>query len=345
MKPLICFTALLVFFVFSCKEPNKVDPIKTRQQKKVKGTTELDGVHANTDSIYAVHAPSRMTRRIRNDREGNLLMASYEDVIQYDGDVFSKLPKVAGIESVDAFDALQDSKGTIWIASTRYGVFTYKDGGYTHFNTENGLAYNRTIDLYEDGAGRIWVSTMGGISCFDGGTIQNFTTEDGLPHNDVNRIIQDKNGLFWIGTRGSACVFDGTNFREILTDNGKPMKNVRHIIEDTLGRIWFGGSDGLWFYEAEQFTRVSKAMVTGIVEDKKGTIWTISGGMGDRGWKLTKYSNSSHLNGISVADKIDIDGQVLFGIGEDSTGNIWIGTGSGVLSYDGNTMHYYIKKG
>ena len=60
-------------------------------------------------------------------------MAAFEDIMLYDGKSFTKIPKADNFKSFDAFDALQDSKGNIWIASTHHGVFLY-DG--KKFSTE-----------------------------------------------------------------------------------------------------------------------------------------------------------------------------------------------------------------
>lgn len=35
--------------------------------------------------VSAPNAPNRITRNIRQDREGNLLISAYKDIIQYDG--------------------------------------------------------------------------------------------------------------------------------------------------------------------------------------------------------------------------------------------------------------------
>jgi hypothetical protein len=65
-----------------------------------------------------------MTRKIRKDKEGNLLFASYTDIIRYDGTSFTKFIK-EGLDSYDAFDVWGDRNGRIWIASTPFGVFQY----------------------------------------------------------------------------------------------------------------------------------------------------------------------------------------------------------------------------
>lgn len=113
----------LLVLLATCKEQDRTD-----QQKKDTGqliVKSLDKISTveKVDTLFAINAPARITRKIRKDKTGHLLMAAFDEVILYDGETFSSLPKAPGIESMDAFDALEDSKGNIWMASTHHGVF------------------------------------------------------------------------------------------------------------------------------------------------------------------------------------------------------------------------------
>ncbi len=296
--------------------------------------------HSEKDTITIDFAPSRITRRIRNKSNGDLLFASYDDVLSYDGDKFTPLPHPADFEGFDAFDALEDSQGQIWIASNHYGVYKYDAGEYTHYTDSSGLTHDRTIDIYEDQSGDIWISTMGGISRYDGSTWRNYHKSDGLPTDDINRIIQDRTGLYWIATRSQACTYDGSDFTTIRTQDGKYLRNIRHIIEDQQGGIWLGGAEGLWYYRDSLYSQLSKEMMVGIHEDQHGKIWTIATHGIYRGWKAPDHSQSDTLVTQQV-HFVATPGPMLFGIGEDREGVIWIGTGSGVFSYDGAQLQHY----
>ena len=332
------YLAVFLFtFLVSCNGQGQTYQQESNLQQAKNELANVIPTVEKVDTILAPNAPSRIVRRIRKDKEGNFLIAAFTDVILYDGESFSKLPKAKGFESFDAFDALEDSKGNIWIASTHYGVFRYNGRDYMHFTTDNGLAHNRTIDIHEDRGGNIWISTMGGVSCYDGKTFHNFTTRDGLTNNDVNRIMEDKTGKIWIGTRGDACVYDGKTFTTITGENGQPFNNIRYIIEDRQGNIWLGGGAGLWQYDGNVFTNYSQGFVGNIHEDKKGNIWALS-----ERWTLTMYESIPSSIGMGTVTQIETSSPMLFGIGEDGEGNIWVGTGSGVLKYDGKVINYFI---
>jgi len=52
------------------------------------------------------------SRKIKKDKEGNLLIAAYEDIIRYDGKSFTNFPKQRELDSFDAFDVLEEKKET-----------------------------------------------------------------------------------------------------------------------------------------------------------------------------------------------------------------------------------------
>ena len=278
MKKYLQIYMVIILFIFlaSCKGQGQKDQ-QTNDTRPL--GNELPGsisAIVKVDTISAINPPIKITRKIRKDKNGNLLIAAFEDVILYDGEKFSSIPKIKGFESIDAFDALEDSKGNIWIASTHYGVFRYDGKDFMHFTTDNGLAHNRTMDIHEDKAGNIWIATMGGASYYDGKSFRNFTTKEGLTHNDVNTIIEDKSGKIWFGTRGTASLYDPSTstFTEITRNGGMPFTKVWSIMEDKKSNIWIGGEDGLWRYDGSTFKSFSTESVTCVYEDKKGNIWT-----------------------------------------------------------------------
>ena len=333
---------ILIMFTNSCKDQESSKQAHINIQAFNTSYSDAATPANIIDTVYAINAPSRIVRRMREDQDGNLLIAAYTDVILYDGKTFSKIPKIPGFESFDAFDALQDSKGNIWIASTHFGVFFYDGKAYTQYTSELGLAHNRTIDIFEAKAGDIWISTMGGISRFEGNNIHNYSTKDGLPNNQVTRIIQDKGGIMWIGTRGSACIFDGKKFTVIKDEDENAFINIRHIIEDQRGHIWLGGSEGLWNFDGKSFTKITETMVGNIHQDHKGNIWVNAQSSDSYGWELMMFDSSSSSITKEALIKIKTEDSAYFGLFEYGEGIMWIGTGSGIFTYDGNQVTYFI---
>lgn len=328
---------MLAFLIFllSCRGGNTQD---TAQPNSANPLLDLA---QRVDTIAMANAPTKITRKIRRNKDGTLLIAAFDEVLVFDGKEFRPIPKPQHLESFDAFDALQDTKGNIWIASTHFGVYQYNGNDFKHFTIENGLPSNRTIDLYEDRSGNIWIATMGGLVCFDGKKIRNYTIKDGLSSNDINTIIEDQHGNIWIGTRENACILVDDKITDITAQHGFGLKNVRCILEDRNGNIWLGGSDGLWKYDGKNFENISKNMTTHIFENRQGDLFTNSQKPNTADWTLSKYSNPQLSSALLVATELLTESNILFGINEDSEGNILIGGTRGLYRFDGKRVSYF----
>lgn len=325
MKKYLQIHTLFIIFVLciSCNGQNKTDLPK-------------DNINSASKNVNITNSPKSITRNIKQDRNGNIWFATWEGIIQYNGNSFTNI--TSNISTSRFFSVLEDRKGNFWFGSIGSGVYYYDGKSFQNFTTKEGLVNNRVTNIYEDKNDNIWFGTEGGASRYDGEFFQNFTTKEGLPNNDVNSIIEDKTGKFWFGTRGDACFYDGKAFTKFTNKDGITFKNVRHIIEDKKGAIWLGGKDGLWRYDDSEFTNFTQQFVGYIYEDKKGDIWTCSESANIQGWSLSRYDGTSLTNEKATVTEIKAEKGMFFGILEDSDGNIWLGTLDGVYCYDGNTF-------
>ena len=316
--------------------------------------------------------PMSMVRNVKQDRNGNILIASYLGVFRYDarlsrqtsgdgvgqGTSFTNLTsKISSPRFSSFWDVLEDRKGNLWFGTRDSGVYYYNGRYFQHFTTKDGLASNSALHIYEDKAGNIWFGTGSGASRYDGKSFRNFTTKDGLPNNDINTIMEDKTGKLWFGTRGDACYYDGETFTVLRNKDGEAFYNVWAIIEDKKGNIWFGGSiikdrkgstlyldGGLWRYDGITIIKVSQRGAYAIIEDKKGNIWT-TGEVNPKVWALSRYDQKSLYNKMPTVTEIKSGGRMDFlGILEANDGSIWFGSGCGVHRYGGKTFTDFKSK-
>jgi ligand-binding sensor domain-containing protein len=314
---------LILVLCMSCKDKNNT------------GLPKENSISESKD-IDITNSPKSITRTIKQDRNGNIWFATWEGIIQFNGNSFTNI--TSSVSKSRFFSVLEDRRGNFWLASIGSGVYYYDGKTFENFTTKEGLANNRVTSIYEDKKGDIWFGTEGGVSRYDGKTFQNFTTNEGLTDNDINTIIEDSTGKFWFGTRGDICFYDGKSFAKLTNKEGKTFKNVRHIIEDKNGGIWLGGNDGLWRYDNSTFTNFAQKFVGYIYEDKKGNIWTSSESTNIQGWALSRYDGTTLTNEKATVTEIKAEQGMFFGILEDSDGIIWFGTLNGVYRYDGNTF-------
>ncbi len=310
-----------------------------------------DIIRSETKDVITSRVPYSMVRNVKQDRNGDILIASYKGVFRYDRKSFTNI--TSAISSPSFWDVLEDRKVNLWFGTKDSGIYCYpsaslRTGGksFLHYTTRQGLASNMALHIYEDRAGNIWF----GASRYDGKSFRNFTTKDGFPSNSIRLLLEDKTGKLWFGAQGeNMFVYDGKTFTTLKNKDGKVFNNVWSIIEDRKGNIWFG-DNGLWRYDGSTFTKVSQRGVYAIIEDKKGNIWT-TGNVnppGGRVWALSRYDQKSlYNNKPAVTEIMSINGTgMLCGILEANDGSIWfgaLGPESGVYHYDGNTITNFMS--
>lgn len=290
------------------------------------------------DTLFIRDAPNRITRGIKTDRAGNLLFAAFTKIIRFDGKTFTEIPKPTEITEFNAYDAAEDRKGNLWIADMLNGIYRFDGKEFIHFTGAEGLVHNRTMHLTEDQAGNIWIGTMSGVSRYNGDTFHNSTTAEGLCFDDVSVITEDYAGRLWFGTREYACVYDPATaeFTRLTDSQGKPFFNIWEIVQDSQNNVWLGGENGLWRYDGSDFTRIAEYFVNGIAEDRDGNIFTIS-----PDGSLNIYDRKSLAEGIYLPREIHHSSSMPFALTKDRDGKMWVGTGNGVFSYDGEKVRYF----
>ena len=281
--------------------------------------------------------PTSITRTIKQDRKGNIWMASWEGVFRYDGKSFTKI--TGQLISEPFFSVFEDSKGNFWFGTYGSGVFYYDGKSFQNFTTKEGLANNSVMPIYEDKAGIIWLGTGGGVSRYDGKSFRNFTTSDGLTNNDVHAIVQDKIGNIWVGTRGDITIYDGNKFTTLTDKDGKTFRNVWSILKDKKGNIWFG-ADGLWRFDGSTFPQIDQMGAGVIIEDEKGNVLTSIGGPIFRYDEQSLSDKKPHVTVIKT--KNEGPRNLPFGLLGANDGSIWIG--SDRYSYDGKTLTAFKSK-
>lgn len=211
--------------------------------------------------------PSRI-RSIYED-DADLWFVSDAGVIRYDGKDYELIPT----DQLGArpLGMARDRKGHIWIG-TLDGLVYYRDGSFTHYDADDGLAHQLILSVTLGPDGKIWLGTYGGATRVtppeDNEPIrfENITKANGLSDDVVYFTLFDKNkfgenDLLW------ACTNNGLNriilpeeeplrhlaIRSYDKSNGFKSKecNTQAAFEDHNGDLWFGTVKGVTKYSAE----------------------------------------------------------------------------------------------
>ncbi|MBL7798227.1 MAG: regulator [Saprospiraceae bacterium] len=201
----------------------------------------------------------------------------------------------------------QDSKGNLWFGTLGEGVVRYDVKSLTYFSNHDGFNSGSVHAINEDKDGNLWFGTDEGVYKYDGITFRNYGKKDGLNHIDISRksILVDKSGGIWVGTHAGVYRYD-------------PFADS------------FGGQP------FSLFQLLPPINVSGIMEDKNGSIWFGSSGNG-----VFRYDG---LTVVNIADKKGLGENYAGGLAQDKDGNMWFTMRNGICKYDGKTLTEYTPK-
>lgn len=164
-------------------------------------------------------------------------------------------------------DVVFDSEGTLWIAATGEGVFSYRfdTGKLTNYRHDpanpNSLSNNNINNITQDSKGNLWFSTSGsGLDLYRPASndFENFDKEkNGLASDCIYETQESPtSGKLLLITNEGFSIFDyrNRNFKNYSTENGFPLtavnENALCVTRD--GEIFLGGVQGMIsFHEME----------------------------------------------------------------------------------------------
>jgi len=263
----------------------------------------------------------------------------------------------------------EDRSGVLWVG-TQAGLSTYdqQEKRFVHYqstpNNPNSLSNNIVRSILEDRDGQVlWIGTFGGLNRFDREK-EKFIFYQADP-NDPNSLSnnhvmslcedQDENGkMLWIGTSSG---LDRLNVKKQQfthfhfnprNPHGLSSDLVRVVYKDRSGTLWVGTENGLnqydrtktrfirYKYDPDDSTSLSNNFVYSIFEDQSGVLWvgTVNGlnqlnrgtNSGETARFIRYHADPSDPGGLSSNE--------IFSIYEARSGDIWIGTPSGLNKFN-----------
>ncbi len=198
---------------------------------------------------------------------------------------------------------LESRDGTIW-CGTRNGLYRLVRTGArsTLESVDLGMPADAPEssyinDLLEDAEGAVWAATPSGLyRRSPDGAVARYTEHDGLPSNFLHDLLLDQDGRIWIGSRyagffrivpgGRAAPAIAEHYQQV---DGLPSSWIFALLESSDRRFWVATNVGLVEFSTQ----------------------SVAGGM-PRFLSYTRHHGLSH--------------QEVTTLGEDTGGNLWIGT-------------------
>ena len=198
-------------------------------------------------------------------------------------------PNLLGRETIRSL--IVDSKGRLWVGTTRFGIFVLDRSLNVSFNIskEESARYhipsNWINQIYEDQAGNMWVATAAGtVQMKAGKNRKNFNTTYEVVHitNESSwSLFQSQDNAMWIGTDKGAFSFD-LPFKKpnhpklhVLKD-----RTIHSINQDKYGTLYFGTDQGVILLKKngdqqvfDKSNGLKNDLCEGLLRDGNGFIW------------------------------------------------------------------------
>jgi len=221
--------------------------------------------------------------------------------------------------------AYQEQNGDVWFRNYGQGLFhAGTDGTLERISTATGLPGNRVSAWFQDQEGNVWVGVdRGGLVRLRKKLFQVVGSSENFA---VSTICEDHTGNIWIGTFGKGLNrwHDGQLQRFDLPEGATPGEFFS-AYPDAADTLWLSADhEDLFIRDRNGIRRFFESVhgVKVILADHENRIW-----LGRQSqltcWSNGKLSSYAARNGF---ERIDVRS-----LAEDQHGNIWIGTGNGVL--------------
>ena len=278
-------------------------------------------------SFNYLHSDNGLTNNkistIKQDKYGYIWIGTAKGISRFNGLQIDKYLEYINDSSISYLTGISgilcDSKNNIWIVGD-FGIckFNWDENKFYKFShegliNEEGYTY---IGIDEDSKGNIWLATTNSLLKFDLKKNQvkifeqnNNSYNASLPEGELRTLFIDSRDNVWIGYRTNSvavCYLD--------QEDG----NIHEFNQ--------GGPD-------EMMTR---DRVEKMYEDRNGNIWI---GHFDTGISIYSFATKKFTK--LLPDSADTKSWRVRGFAEDSLGNFWIGTRSGLFKYNRKNNSFF----
>lgn len=239
-----------------------------------------------------------------------------------------------GLPFIQIFAMYQDSKGYLW--SGGYGGLSKFNGKtFKSYSPKNGLANHYVNAIIEDQFNLITVGTIDGLSVIDKvkGKVSNYYVKDGLPSDFVTCFTLDPAKGLWTGTNKGLCIWDGKKVIQVPFFKNNSISCLLYTKEHGL---FIGTTQGLYKQQGEKFDLILDSVnVTCLAQcplSSKLYVGTTSGL-----YFLDLIKNTStvfHVSNGLIEESVNT-------IVCENNGTVWIGSKSGLISFNGKEFSYY----
>lgn len=288
--------------------------------------------------------------------DGFLWIGTPSGLYRFDGIHFELYQPPSGqhfpSDSIRSLLATPD--GGLWIGFTYGDVAFLKDGRVTSYDQPEALLGDGSVDQFALGPDRaVWLVSIGGLGRFDGSHWQFITPDWGYPEDQTRALFADRAGTLWVASKDALYfLLRGKRKFQKCADH---LGYVTSIGETPDGTLWVTQvqaphSDRAWTVrtvrptpvlpagDGERLPRIMEIdAVNGSFIDHAGSLWI---GTGDGLFRVPDPERMESDRPVTLDEHTAERFQQKDGLTpgylsasamlEDSQGDIWIGTETGL---------------
>jgi len=277
--------------------------------------------------------PHSFVRAIAEDAKGRLVVGTRNGLAV--GDKDGSLQRFHSVFTERrVYAILQHPSGDLWVATNGGVVQLRNDQTARIWQEKDGLPDRFTFALaYDATTDELWLGTWSGTACLKRGKLVPLPPP--LASARPLSMHVDQRGRLWIGLRdGKVLVRERNGNTKVLgAAEGFSDQVVWSIASDEQG-VWLGtNGDGAFYVSDRGISRwdTSKGLVDDFVwqvlPDKKGRVWFFT----SQGLDRLEAGNIRHFGAHDGLPDLEGSANACW---QDSRGNLWFGTGSGLVRYD-----------
>lgn len=231
----------------------------------------LEGLQTNS-SLVAIQS-------ICEDIHGTLWGAGQNGLLlsRIDGQWLPALPDAPWTNAVDCVAA--DREGTIWVGTRNSGLYSWHNGQFFNWSTNNGQMSRVILDLLPSRSGDLWIAgeARDSLECLSHGQLRSIK----MPRSNerINALAEDASGHIWAGLQsGGLMQVEGDDLKD--QPQLKSSEFILCLYPTPDGALWIGfEGGGLGRLQDGRLTRIGSEQgllddyISQIVDDGQGWFW------------------------------------------------------------------------
>ncbi|PAU75043.1 ligand-binding sensor domain-containing protein [Halomonas salipaludis] len=274
--------------------------------------------------------------------DGYLWLGSNDSLLRFDGVRFTRYQPANG-QALGTVSALLATNAGLWVGLRAGGLRFISSNEMANYPPQDGLPGGVIYSLAEDQLGHIWAATNDGLARFDGRQWQRISTQMNFPGLHSSAVFVDRSGVLWAANE-ERLFYLPKNARSFI-DTGLSVAWASQIVQAPDGDIWvadrYNGTLQSFSPDTGEVKRLptSAGGNSGLLFDSAGALWV--GTIGDGTHYLAQPSAQIGTSETATEKYTSRDGlssDYIWPLLEDSEGNIWVGTSSGLDRFRPRTV-------